>query len=64
MSGDDAAISRGMSRRELLCLTLGTGAVALTGMVKASVLRRPIPGGRELLPVIGLGTWQTFDGDD
>jgi diketogulonate reductase-like aldo/keto reductase len=29
------------------------------------VLKRPIPGTGEVLPVIGLGTWQTFDvGDD
>ena len=26
-----------------------------------SVLRKPIPRSGELLPVIGLGTWQTFD---
>jgi aryl-alcohol dehydrogenase-like predicted oxidoreductase len=26
-----------------------------------SMIRRPIPRGGELLPVIGLGTWQTFD---
>ncbi len=30
-----------------------------------SMISRPIPGSGEMLPVIGLGTWQTFDvGDD
>ena len=27
----------------------------------ASIIQRPIPRTGELLPVIGLGTWQTFD---
>ncbi|HYY25100.1 MAG TPA: aldo/keto reductase [Candidatus Udaeobacter sp.] len=30
-------------------------------MAATSLLRRPIPRSGELLPVIGLGTWQTFD---
>jgi diketogulonate reductase-like aldo/keto reductase len=29
--------------------------------VKSTLIKRPIPGTGELLPVIGLGTWQTFD---
>jgi diketogulonate reductase-like aldo/keto reductase len=28
---------------------------------KSSMLTRPIPSSREAIPVIGLGTWQTFD---
>jgi aryl-alcohol dehydrogenase-like predicted oxidoreductase len=52
-----------LSRRELLRLILGAGALALTGvgMAATPLLRRPIPRSGELLPVIGLGTWQTFD---
>ncbi|MGH8513664.1 MAG: aldo/keto reductase, partial [Gammaproteobacteria bacterium] len=30
-------------------------------MAAESLIRRPIPRTAELLPVIGLGTWQTFD---
>jgi diketogulonate reductase-like aldo/keto reductase len=30
-------------------------------VMAVSMIRRPIPRGVELLPVIGLGTWQTFD---
>jgi aryl-alcohol dehydrogenase-like predicted oxidoreductase len=30
-------------------------------MAAASVIRRPLPRGGDSLPVIGLGTWQTFD---
>lgn len=54
---------RRMSRRELLRLALGAGALAMSGepLAAAAPLRRPIPRTGELLPVIGLGTWQTFD---
>ena len=52
-----------LSRRELLRATLG--AVALffnrSTMAATTMLRRPIPKTAESLPVIGLGTWQTFD---
>jgi aryl-alcohol dehydrogenase-like predicted oxidoreductase len=52
-----------ISRRELLRLALSAGALAFTGGVAmaASTIRRPIPRTGESLPVIGLGTWQTFD---
>jgi aryl-alcohol dehydrogenase-like predicted oxidoreductase len=52
-----------ISRRELLRLALGAGALALTGgaAMAASMIQRPIPHTGESLPVIGLGTWQTFD---
>jgi aryl-alcohol dehydrogenase-like predicted oxidoreductase len=55
--------TRGMSRRQLFRLALGAGTVALTGgySMAASIIRRPIPRSGESLPVIGLGTWQTFD---
>ena len=54
---------RGFSRRELLRFFLSAGALALggTGMAATSLLRRPIPRTGEWLPLIGLGTWQTFD---
>jgi diketogulonate reductase-like aldo/keto reductase len=52
-----------LTRRELLRLALGAGALAFSGitMAAATMLRRPIPRASESLPVIGLGTWQTFD---
>jgi aryl-alcohol dehydrogenase-like predicted oxidoreductase len=52
-----------VSRREVLRFALGAGALAFTGGVAmaASIIQRPIPRTGELLPVIGLGTWQTFD---
>jgi diketogulonate reductase-like aldo/keto reductase len=52
-----------LSRRNLLQLALVSGALALgRSMVMAqSLLTRTIPRTRESLPVIGLGTWQTFD---
>jgi diketogulonate reductase-like aldo/keto reductase len=50
----------GLSRRAVLTMmaaaAAGGGAAAAPGP-----LTRPIPGGGETLPVIGLGTWQTFD---
>jgi diketogulonate reductase-like aldo/keto reductase len=60
-----------MNRREAL-RTLAMGALALRpgrdmlGAVMAEekaspILTRPIPASGEALPVIGLGTWQTFD---
>jgi diketogulonate reductase-like aldo/keto reductase len=52
-----------LSRRELLRFILSAAALTFAGvgMAAASLLRRPIPRSGELLPVIGLGTWQTFD---
>jgi diketogulonate reductase-like aldo/keto reductase len=55
--------SRGqsISRREVLWLALGASSLAVGGVAPAAPLRRPIPRTGELLPAIGLGTWQTFD---
>ena len=57
--------SRGisLSRREFLRVALGAGALGLTGgsAMADSILRKSIPTTGESLPVIGLGTWQTFD---
>ncbi len=57
--------SNNNSRRTALKLI---GAAALTVMSNTTansatpaLIKRPIPRGGELLPVIGLGTWQTFD---
>jgi hypothetical protein len=34
------------------------------GSDPSPMLSRPIPSTGELLPVIGMGTWQTFDADE
>lgn len=52
-----------VSRREFLRLTFGAGACLVTGGAAMAdmVIKKPVPTTGELLPVIGLGTWQTFD---
>jgi aryl-alcohol dehydrogenase-like predicted oxidoreductase len=52
-----------ITRRELLRIALAGSVLALSGgaVMSASMIRRPIPRTGQLLPVIGLGTWQTFD---
>lgn len=52
-----------LSRRDLLRFALMAGALAFMrdAGIAASLLKRRIPRTGELLPVIGLGTWQTFD---
>jgi diketogulonate reductase-like aldo/keto reductase len=52
-----------LTRRELLWLAVGGSVAAFSGLAMAapSLLRRPIPHTGEPLPIIGLGTWQTFD---
>lgn len=43
-------------------MTLGAGVLVFNGVsMAASLIKRPVPRTGELLPVIGLGTWQTFD---
>lgn len=53
-----------LTRRELLALTLGTGAslaLSRTGLfAQQPLLRRAIPSSGEMLPVIGLGSSATF----
>lgn len=60
--------SRLTGRRRALRLLAGAPAALLASGARAqqpSMNARPIPASGELLPVIGLGTWQTFDvGDD
>lgn len=58
-----------LSRREWMqfSVALGAGAI-LPNTLSASLMNKPadilqraIPGAKELLPIIGMGTWQTFD---
>jgi diketogulonate reductase-like aldo/keto reductase len=53
------------SRREFVRIggaaTLAWSWPGLASAASASMLQRPIPSTGERLPVIGLGTWQTFD---
>ncbi|HUG98189.1 MAG TPA: aldo/keto reductase [Gammaproteobacteria bacterium] len=59
-----------ITRRELLLATASTlaaGSLApWSGAIAGSrsLLRKPIPSSGEYLPVIGMGTWQTFHVDD
>jgi aryl-alcohol dehydrogenase-like predicted oxidoreductase len=50
-----------ISRRQLL--RLGVAGLVLRGDVAmpAAIMQRPIPRTGESVPVVGLGTWQTFD---
>jgi diketogulonate reductase-like aldo/keto reductase len=55
----------GLSRRDVLKMMVTTGlTVAAARAAKAeakTMLKRPIPRGGEMIPAVGLGTWQTFD---
>jgi diketogulonate reductase-like aldo/keto reductase len=55
-----------LSRRSLLCSLAATGAAAvmwpLTGTAQPGSIRtRPVPSTGEALPLVGLGTWITFN---
>src|SRR4030081_1889849 len=50
-----------LSRRELLQVGVSAAALAVGGPVPAGMRTRPIPRSGEELPVIGMGTWRTFD---
>jgi aryl-alcohol dehydrogenase-like predicted oxidoreductase len=54
---------RSISRRDLLRIALGAGAIAIEGKMTMAetILRKPIPKTGETLHAVGLGTWQTFD---
>src|SRR5512142_1109933 len=58
-------IEHSPSRAAFLRGMLGLGALAACGVPAAQaatpMIRRPIPSSAEPLPVIGCGTWQTFD---
>jgi diketogulonate reductase-like aldo/keto reductase len=49
-----------MNRRDFLGAAVAAGALA-GAQPRAPMLTRPIPRTGEPLPVVGLGTWQTFD---
>jgi diketogulonate reductase-like aldo/keto reductase len=52
------------SRRQVLATLGGLGLAPLFAGMKrahAGLLQRPIPSTGEMLPAIGVGTWQTFD---
>jgi diketogulonate reductase-like aldo/keto reductase len=51
----------GLSRRALLTLMAAAAASLGTGSGRGAPILRAIPSSKEVLPVIGLGTWQTFD---
>jgi len=58
--------SRMWSRRGFLGVLAATPVIAHAkeAAVTTDILTRPIPSTKEKLPVIGLGSWQTFDVDD
>ena len=58
---DDGRVSR---RQWLALVAAGAAAGAMTssaGRAAPAMLMRAIPATRETIPVVGLGTWQTFD---
>jgi aryl-alcohol dehydrogenase-like predicted oxidoreductase len=52
-----------VSRRDFLRVAFGAAALVFEGpaAMADSLIKKPIPRTGELLPAIGLGTWQTFD---
>jgi aryl-alcohol dehydrogenase-like predicted oxidoreductase len=70
MTGDRLEMNgRGTSRRDALRV-IGAGVAGMLGAPVgawaigapgSAILTRPIPSSGEALPVMGLGTWQTFD---
>jgi len=50
-----------LSRRALLTLMMAAGAAGGASGARGVPILRAIPSSKETVPVIGLGTWQTFD---
>ena len=48
-------------RRRALLAFLAAAAANRPALAQARIMTKPIPSTREPLPVIGVGTWQTFD---
>jgi diketogulonate reductase-like aldo/keto reductase len=53
----------GLKRRDFLRGALGAGLSIFSGELAMAdaIIKKPVPQTGELLPAIGLGTWQTFD---
>ena len=53
------------ARRRVLQLVAGCAVLAMNNKKARAqapaILKRPIPHSGELLPAVGVGTWQTFD---
>ena len=52
------------ARRQFFRITVGTAALMTMGKAAAqasAIMKRPIPRSGEMLPAVGVGTWQTFD---
>ena len=66
--GGPTSVGSWLSRREALGLMAGAGLAAALGSGDAHAepawVKRPIPSTGEVLPVVGLGTWQAFDVGD
>ena len=62
MDSDERSLGN-LSRRSWLRLALGAGVAAMSGTAVSDTAptRRAIPRSGEMLPVIGLGTYQVFD---
>ena len=62
---DDLYRQLSPGRRRALRLIAGCGTLAVMGNAAtaqpSAILKRPIPRSGEMLPVVGVGTWQTFD---
>lgn len=59
--GEESPCTR-ITRRDTLKLLAGLPlALRMSASHAAEFLRRPIPASGELLPAVGLGTWQVFD---
>ena len=52
-----------LTRRDVLALTAGVAAALapIAATAQPTLITRPIPSSREALPVVGLGTWITFN---
>ena len=61
MSSRPSDRSDGLSRRALLALMAASAAAGGAAGASGQPILRAIPSSKETVPVIGLGTWQTFD---
>jgi diketogulonate reductase-like aldo/keto reductase len=59
--GDDHRLAAGISRRDALWLIGALAAIPSEVTAAGGPMQRPIPSSNEMLPVLGLGTWQVLD---